>query len=111
MNSSGKVLTIFLVIIAILLISLTAISFFFFQKEIEKRMLAESMLEEAQGHVVKLENELKEAKKLSFLLQEKNKEADEQINNLMDDLELEKGISEQIKKENQSLKDQLNEEV
>ena len=42
MNSSGKVLVIFLVIIAVLLISLTAISLFFFQKETERRKIAEA---------------------------------------------------------------------
>jgi len=81
MNSSGKVLVIFLVITALLLISLTAISLFFFQKETERRKLAEVTLEEFQGEKMKIDEELKEVKKKNFLLQEKNKEAEARINN------------------------------
>ena len=106
-NSSGKILTLFLVIIAVVLVSLTAISIFFFQKEIEKRTQAESEREEFRSQILKLENESKEIKKQAFLLDEKNKEADERINSLMDDLELEKGLREQMKVENLALKDQL----
>ncbi len=106
-NSSGKVLTIFLVIIAILLISLTAISLFFFQKETERRKDAEVRLEKFKANETRLEAELKEAKKQSFLLEEKNKEMDEQINSLLDDLEVEKGLKDGVKKENLALKEQL----
>ena len=62
MNSSGKVLIIFSVITAMLLISLTAISLFFFQKETERRQLAEVTLEEYQGEKAKIDEELKELK-------------------------------------------------
>ena len=106
-NSSGKVLTIFLVIIAILLISLTAISLFFFQKETERRKDAEVRLEKFKANETRLEAELKEAKKQSFLLEEKNKEMDEQINSILDDLEVEKGLKDGVKKENLALKEQL----
>src|SRR3989338_6344413 len=105
-NSSGKVLTIFLVIIAILLISLTAISIFFFQKEIEKRKMADARVEQLQANEAKLEESLKEVKKMSFLLQEKNKEADDRINNLLDELELQEGIREKLKADNVALKQQ-----
>jgi hypothetical protein len=104
MNSSGKVLTIFLVIIAILLISLTAISLFFFQKETERRKLAEATLEEFRQERGKLEETLKEVKKQNFLLHEKNKEADERINDLSDELELEKGLREEMRAESERLK-------
>ena len=67
MNSSGKVLIIFSVITAILLISLTAISLFFFQKETERRKLAEATLEERQNEKITLEGELKVIKKQNFL--------------------------------------------
>ena len=106
-NSSGKVLTVFLVIIAILLISLTAVSIFFFQKEIEKRKTIEVILERSKANEAKLDNELKVVKKENFLLQEKNKEADERINNLMDELDLQAGLREEIKRENADLKVQL----
>lgn len=109
MNSSGKVLTIFLVIIAILLISLTAISLFFFQKETERRKLAEATLEEFRSEKMKLEENLKETQKQNFLLQEKNKEADERINDLSDELELEKGLREEMKIETAALQKQIEE--
>lgn len=109
MNSSGKVLIIFLIITAILLISLTAISLFFFQKETELRKLAEISLEKYQTEKNELEESLKEIKKENFLLQEKNKEADELVNDLTDELELEKGLREEIKLETAKIKEQLEE--
>ena len=109
MNSSGKVLTIFLVIIAILLISLTAISLFFFQQETERRKLAETTLEEFQSEKTELEENLKEIKKQNFLLQEKNKEADDRVNDMSDELELEKGLREEMKIETVALQEQIEE--
>lgn len=106
-NSSGKVLTVFLIIIAVLLISLTAVSFFFFQKETEQRKETEAALEKAKTNEGRLEQDLKEAKKQNFLLEEKSKEMDEQINSLLDDLEVEKGLKEEVKRENLSLKEKL----
>ncbi|MCA9400557.1 MAG: hypothetical protein KC713_02950 [Candidatus Omnitrophica bacterium] len=107
MNSSGKVLTIFLVIIATLLISLTAISIFFFQKEIERRKMVEAVLERTRANETELEADLKQARKEIFLLEEKNKEADERINDLSDELELETSLREEMKIENLNLKDQI----
>ncbi len=109
MNSSGKVVTIFLVIIAILLISLTAISLFFFQKETDRRKLAEIALEEFQLEKVSLEEGLAEIENQNFLLQEKNKEADERLDDLSNELELEKGLREEMKIEANTLKAQLEE--
>jgi len=107
MNSSGKVLVIFLVITALLLISLTAISLFFFQKETERRKLAEVTLEEFQGEKTKIDEELKELKKKNFLLQEKNKEAEARVNDLSDELELESGLREEMKLETVTLEEKL----
>jgi len=106
-NSSGKVMTVFLVIFSILLVSSTAISIFLFQKEREFRKAAETDLEQIQSREAKAQTELQEAKKQIALLEEKNKEADEKINSLLDDLELEKGLREQLKAETQTLKDSL----
>lgn len=106
-NNSGKVLVIFLVIIAILLISLTAISMFFFQKEIEKRKVAETSLQDSIANGVRLEIDLKDTKKKSFLLVEKNKELDEKVNSLLDELELEHGIREEMKIEASSLNQEI----
>lgn len=109
MNSSGKVLVIFLVITALLLISLTAISLFFFQKETERRKLAEVTLEEFQGEKTKVDEELKDLKKKNFLLQEKNKEAEARVNDLSDELELESGLREETKLETVLLLEKLTE--
>ena len=110
-KSSGKVLTVFIVIIAILLISLTAISIFFFQKELERRKSVELILEKIKANEQKLEGELKVVRKEKFLLEEKNKEADERMNNLMDELDLQSGLREEVKKENVALKEQLSKET
>jgi len=104
-NSSGKVVTIFLVIVAILLVSLTAISIFIFQKEKEKRIEVEVNLKKNREDVIAFKAEIREIKRKNFLLQEKNKEVDEQINSLLDELELEKGLREELKQANVKLKE------
>lgn len=109
MNSSGKVLVIFFVITAMLLISLTAISLFFFQKETEKRKLAEVTLEEYQTEKVEMEEDLVILKKQNFLLQEKNKESEARVNDLSDELELESGLREEMKLETVELEEKIKE--
>ena len=109
MNSSGKVLVIFLVIIAVLLISLTAISLFFFQKETERRKIAEATLEEYQSEKVKMEEDITILKKQNFLLQEKNKESEARVNDLSDELELESGLREEMKLETIAVEEKLKE--
>jgi len=104
-NNSGKTLTIFLIVIATLLISLTVIAVFFFLQEVELRKSAEINLEQMQMMESNLQNDLKEAKKQVFLLQEKNKESDEKIEGLMEDLDLEKGLREEIKKDYRQLRE------
>lgn len=107
MSKSGKTITVFLLVISILLLCLTIITIFFFQKEREMRKFAEVKLQGAQENAIDLEANLKEAKKQAFLFEEKTKEAEERINGLMDDLELEKGLREEMKAENTSLKEML----
>ena len=107
MNSSGKVMTIFIIIIAILLISLTAISLFFFKKESDRREQAEVKLEKSMSSEIELESEVENLTKQNFLLTEKNKEADDRINSLMDELELEAGLKEELKKETVSVREQF----
>ena len=109
MNSSGKVLVIFLVIIAVLLISLTAISLFFFQKETERRKIAEATLEEYQSETVKMKEDITILKKQNFLLQEKNKESEARVNDLSDELELESGLREEMKLETVAVEEKLKE--
>lgn len=107
MNSSGKVLTVFLVIIAILLISMTAVSLFFWQKEIEDRKNVEVSLDSTKDKVKNLVEEVQAVNKKNSILEEKNKEADERINNLLDELELQEGLRDEIKGESSKLKEEL----
>ncbi len=110
MNRSGKTLTIILVVISILSLTLTVIAVFFFQKESELRKMAEDNLAQTKISEAKLQSDLKESKKQGFLLEEKVKEADEKINNLMDELELAEGVRDEIKAENETLKEALENE-
>ena len=110
-NSSGKVLVIFLVIFVILSLSLAGLAMFFLSKEKERRISTETALEQSVANAVKLEAKLQDAIKQGFLLQEKNKEADEKINGLLDELELQEGIREELKKENQALKEKFEKEA
>ncbi|VAX37735.1 hypothetical protein MNBD_UNCLBAC01-179 [hydrothermal vent metagenome] len=107
LNSSGKTATIFLVIFSVLLISMTAISVFIFQKEKEMRIESEGDLEKKRSEVIELKTEMREVKRKNFLLQEKNKEADERVNSLMDEVELEKGLKEEVKQENVALEEKV----
>ena len=107
MNKSGKTLTIFLVVITILLLSLTVISIFLYKNESDLRKAAEIKVTQLKEKEVKLEGELKDAKKQVFLFEEKAKEADVKINELLDEIELEKGVKDQMKSENALVKDAL----
>ena len=110
-NRSGKVLTIFLVIFAVLLVSITAIAVFLFQKETERRKDAEGLLAQTQANQANLEKDLQKSRDQITILIAKNKEADDKINGLLDELELEKGLREETKKEAQSLRDSLQSEA
>lgn len=110
MGKTGKTVTIILIVISILSLVLTVIAVFFFQKESEMRKVAEENLAQSKLSEAKLQAELKESKKQVFLLEEKAKEADEKINSLMDDLELAQGVRDEIKAENDTLKEALDTE-
>ena len=104
-NSKGRTSTIFIILIGLLLISSTAIGFFMFQKENQMRKNLEVQLEESKQLQDKLTADLKDTKKQVLLLQDKNKEADSKINGLMDEMELNEGLRNALKKENGSLKE------
>lgn len=110
-NSSGKVLVIFLIIFVILSLSLAGLAMFFLSKEKERRISTETALQQSVASATKIEAKLQDAIKQGFLLQEKNKEADEKINGLLDELELQEGIREELKKENQALKEKFEKET
>lgn len=110
-NSSGKVMTIFMVIFAILLVSTTAIAVFLFQKETERRKEAETLLAQLQASQSAMEKELKTAKDQLVIFEAKNKEADEKINSLLDEVELEKGLREEMKNEVKTLRESVGAEA
>lgn len=106
-NKSGKALTIFLVLIAIILISLTAISVFLFVKQVGLREQAEYNFSQVRTSESAMRIELDEVKKQKNILDEKVKESEFKIESLLEELDLAEGIREEVKKENRELKDNL----
>src|SRR3989338_415399 len=106
-DRSGKVFTIFILIAAVLLISLTAITLFFLKEEMKTSELTQKILDKTKTDKYELEDKVKDLSKQMFLQEEKSKEADERINSLMDELDLEEGLREEIKAENITLKQEL----
>ncbi len=106
-NHSGKTLTIFIVLIVILLASSTSIGFFLYHKEQDLRCSAETDLDASRDTQTKLQTQLKDAQTRMAVLEDKNKEADGKINNLMDEAELNQGLHKALKAENASLKEAL----
>ncbi len=107
LNRAGKTLTIFIVVILVLLSSATSIGFFLYNKEMQLRTAAENERDVSLESEAKLQGELKEIKKQILLLQDKNKEADGKINNLLDEIELNEGLRDELKKENAGLREQV----
>lgn len=110
MNNQGKTIIIFLIVISILLLSVTGISLFFLKTENDARKSLEIQLAQVKASSAKLDGDLKESKKKVFLMEEKLKDADAKISNLMDELELQEGLREQNKVENTALKEALDSE-
>ncbi len=104
-------MTVFLIIIAVLLISLTAVTMFLLQKEIEKRKFTEDKFQRSQYSEEMIRKDLEELKKQYLIMEAKNKEADERINELMDEIELEHGLREEMKREAVSMKENLEKEA
>ncbi|MDP8265462.1 MAG: hypothetical protein P9M07_00790 [Candidatus Aceula meridiana] len=102
-NRAGKTSVIFLIVFSILLLSLTAITMFLFQKERELRKMTEAKLEMSQENHDKVVKDLEEAKQQIFILDEQKKEIQEKIEGILDDLELEKGLREEMKNESLAL--------
>lgn len=110
MGKSGKALTFILVIFIVLLLSLTGISLFFFLKEIDLHKAAEYQVEQLKQVETRLQGELKTAQDHVTLLEEKKKEAEATIENLMQEVDLQKSTKEQVQKENQELQANLQKE-
>ncbi|NLE64942.1 MAG: hypothetical protein GX606_03385, partial [Elusimicrobia bacterium] len=95
----------------IILLCGMAISLFFLSQETKTRRDLEVSLTDLQGRNAKIEAGLKEAAQQIEVLRAKNKEADEKINSLMEEIDLEKALSEKIKAENKQVKDALEAEA
>jgi len=106
-NKDGKTLTIFVGLIVVLLISSTSIGFYLYHKEEHWRKNAESDLEGSRASEVKLQAQLKEVQSQLSLALDKNKEADQKINSLLDERDLNEGLRTVLKKENADLKQQI----
>lgn len=107
MNNRGKTLTIFIVLTIILLVSSTSIGFFLYNKEKQFRKSVQTELETAHYNEMKLQGDLKEARRLMALSEDKAKEADDKINNLMDEMDLNDGVRKELKAENATLKEAI----
>lgn len=105
-NNSGKTITILIVLLTIILISSTSIGFYLYHRERDKNKQTQAQLEEIQQAQTKSLTEIDDLKKQVVILSDKNKEADEKINNLLDEIELNEGLRKELKKENDSLKNQ-----
>ena len=103
-NIRGKTVSIFAVLVLVLLVSSTSIGFFLYNKELQLRRQVESDLDASRNAEMKLQADLKEAKRQLVVTQDKAKEADDKINNLMDELDLNEGLRKELKNENASLK-------
>lgn len=106
-NTRGKTLTIFVGLIVTLLVSSTCIGFFLYHQESRLRQQAESDRDNSLSLEAKLQADLKEAKRQLTILEDKNKEADEKINSLIDEVDLNEGVRKELKGENATLKESL----
>ncbi len=111
MYKSGRTLLIFLVLIVIILISGVAISLFMLQQETQTRQASEQAVAELTTRSTKLDVAIKEARKQIDTLEAKNKDAEERINSLLEEIDLEKGLNEKIKADNKKVREDFEAEV
>ncbi len=110
MNREGKATTIFLLVLAILSLCLTAGTLVLFKQEKDKRISIEQQLDQITNAKLQLEKKLEEAKKQSLMADEKLKEAEANYSDLSNELEVQKSFKEQLATENKDLKDKLSQE-
>ena len=106
-NKAGKTLTIFIVLTIILLLSSTCIGFYLYHLEERLHKNVETDLDASRSDGLKLQAQLKDIQAQLALALDKNKEADQKINNLLDEQDLNEGLRAALKKENTTLKDQI----
>src|SRR5580704_12564251 len=107
LNQAGKTITIFVVLIIILLLSSTSIGFYLYHLEERLHKNVERELDISRADGSKLQAQLKDVQGQLALAEDKNKEADEKINNLLDEQDLNEGLRTALKKENADLKNQM----
>jgi len=107
LNKAGKTLTIFIVLIIILLLSSTSIGFYLYHQEQRLHKSFETELGISRASEQRLQAQLKDIQGQLTLAQDKNKEADQKINNLLDEKDLNEGLRTALKKENTQLKAQM----
>ena len=106
-NKAGKTLTIFIFLTYILLISSTSIGFYLYHLEERLHKNVETDLNNSRADGLKLQAQLKDIQGQLALSEDKNKEADQKINNLLDQQDLNEGLRTALKKENVQLKEQM----
>ena len=107
LSKSGKTLTIFVVLIFILLVTSTCIGFYLYHQEEHSHKKVQSDLDALRVNYEKLQSQLKDVQGELALVEDKNKEADQKINNLLDEQDLNEGLRAALKKENTKLKEQV----
>lgn len=111
MKLTGRTPIIFCILIMVLLVSGLAISLFLLHQESVLRLAAETSLSDMQQKAIEFEKSVREAQKQIEILEGKNKDADAKLNSLMDDLDLERGLREEMKEENKKIKESLETEA
>jgi len=111
MGKSGKALTFILIVFVVLLVSVTGISLFFFLKEIDARQAAEAQVDQLKTVEAKLNGDLKSAQEQIVLLDEKKREAEEKIEGLLQEVDLQKTAKEEVQKQNSTIRDNLQKET
>ncbi len=106
-NKSGKTVTIFVVLIIILLLSSTSIGFYLYHLEQRLHKSVQVELDTSRAEATKLQAQLKDVQGQLALVEDKNKEADQKINSLLDEQDLNEGLRTALKKENADLKLQM----
>lgn len=106
-NKGGKTLTIFVLLIIVLLVCSTSIGFYLYHLEEGLHKAAENDLNSSRADAAKLQSQLKDVQSQLALVEDKKREDDQKINNLLDEQDLNEGLRNALKKENAKLKDQL----
>lgn len=107
MKKGGRTVIVFLSLLIVILVSGMAISLYLLTKESQLRQETESALAKTRDRNVVIEAALKETEQQITVLKGKNKDADDKINSLLEELDMEKALRDQVREENKKFKDAL----